>query len=610
MSHLFLFRTCGTLATILLMSAVTCASDPDPTVNDTVDASREKAAECVASALKAEAKGDFVARQRLLAEAQLSEDFAPAQWQLGKLLDENQQWADVETLIEQMTADEKLNEYERRRGIAPDNFANQVSLATWCSSAGLLDQCRAHLTRALEFEPDNVGIRQALGYRNVGGEWASPAEVVEFSERIEATRKSIEKYARKINSIAKKLASKELPIREAGITELKEISDADAVPAVENILASPSPLIAGEAIEWFGATDSVESSQALMRFSLEHPSALVRDAAAKELKQRPLHDFVPDLLQMLTSPVSMMVVPEFDRLGNLLGYRKAFSRETVDKIDIVLVDRSITRTSVRGLRATRGQTGAGAFQVSLNRFVEQSVRNFAIEDTRNNSIGVRRVNLVVKDRNLRIAEVLSKVTDEEFGDDPEPMWKWWDKYNETKYQDYKPERYVRTAIGNRIPRYELERTSGECFVAGTLVVSSRGMKAIESVMVGDTVLSRNVESGELCWKPVLRATTRPPEATYEIDVDGEQLKCTSGHLFWVSGAGWKKASELKPADILHAAEEPRVVSSIRESETAPTFNLQVADNSNYFVGKAMILTHDVTPRSNSRQIVPGLRFVP
>ncbi len=595
-----------TLGALLVLGTAVHALDSDATSEESL----KQAADYVADALNAEAKGDLIARQRLLAEAAAVADFAPAQWQLGKLREGDGEWLDINASIENLANDKKLSEYERRRGAANDRFSEHVAMAAWCARQGLLDQSRAHLNRAMEFEPDNAQVRQALGFRFVGGEWISPERVVEFTERIEGTRQSVAKYGNTLSAIEVKLASDNWSVREDGAAELRAIKDADAVLAVENTLESPSPLIAREVVKWMSAMDTVEASQALMRFSLSHPVDSIRRAAAKELKRRPLHDFVPDMLQMLVSPMSMLAVPQFDRRGSLVGYRQAFGQEKADKVEVMLVDRFFPRVQLGRTSAMRTAPSAGA--TTMNNLVEQSLRSLAMNDAVANSAEMRRANFVVNSRNARIADVLSEVADEEFPNDPKSMWQWWDKYNETKYQEFKPERYVRTALSNRVPQYENlprlnpRRLSGECFVAGTLVVSSRGMKPIETVVVGDRVLSRNIESGELSWKPVLRATTRPPEPTFTITVDNEQLRCTSGHLFWVSGAGWKKASELNSADVLHGAGEPRIVSSVMQTDSAPTFNLQVADNKNYFVGQAMLLTHDVTPRLNNRQVVPGL----
>ncbi len=134
------------------------------------------------------------------------------------------------------------------------------------------------------------------------------------------------------------------------------------------------------------------------------------------------------------------------------------------------------------------------------------------------------------------------------------------------------------------------------------------MKAIELIAAGDMVLSRNIATGELAWKPVLRATKRPPEATRILHFNGEQVQCTTGHLLWVAGEGWKKTSEIHKGDVLHAAKNPIVVEEIKDAEVKETFNLDVADFGTYFAGKSMILSHDVKPRTPNRFAVPGLKL--
>ena len=41
-----------------------------------------------------------------------------------------------------------------------------------------------------------------------------------------------------------------------------------------------------------------------------------------------------------------------------------------------------------------------------------------------------------------------------------------------------------------------------CFAAGTLVLTDDGLRAIETIEVGDVVASRNETTGELTWQPV------------------------------------------------------------------------------------------------------------
>ena len=132
-----------------------------------------------------------------------------------------------------------------------------------------------------------------------------------------------------------------------------------------------------------------------------------------------------------------------------------------------------------------------------------------------------------------------------------------------------------------------------------------GTRTIEKIAVGDLVLSRDVETGRIEWKPVLQATQRDPAETRNLVLGNEEYCCSNGHLFWVSGKGWQRASQLSPGDVLHGAERPTQVVSNRPGKKETTYNLEVADNANYFVGEQRILSHDVTRRRANRQRVPG-----
>ena len=59
-------------------------------------------------------------------------------------------------------------------------------------------------------------------------------------------------------------------------------------------------------------------------------------------------------------------------------------------------------------------------------------------------------------------------------------------------------------------------------MAGTLVWTASGPVAVEKVQRGDLVLSQDVDTGELSFKPVLRTTTRPR---------GKIVKFTTGTLW-------------------------------------------------------------------------------
>ena len=44
--------------------------------------------------------------------------------------------------------------------------------------------------------------------------------------------------------------------------------------------------------------------------------------------------------------------------------------------------------------------------------------------------------------------------------------------------------------------------SGDCLLAGTMIQTAMGLKAVDKMLVGDMVLSKNPETGELAYKSV------------------------------------------------------------------------------------------------------------
>jgi hypothetical protein len=154
----------------------------------------------------------------------------------------------------------------------------------------------------------------------------------------------------------------------------------------------------------------------------------------------------------------------------------------------------------------------------------------------------------------------------------------------------------------------IEQTASvECFVKGTPVWTKTGPKPIETLTAGDLVLSQNVNSGEIAFKPVLARTLRPSGPVVKIDTLGDKLFATRGHPFWVDGAGWQMSKELEPGAQLHCITGSSPVEAIEPAPDAETFNLVVADFNTYFVGVNGILVHDNVPRRPTRGVVPGLR---
>jgi len=142
-----------------------------------------------------------------------------------------------------------------------------------------------------------------------------------------------------------------------------------------------------------------------------------------------------------------------------------------------------------------------------------------------------------------------------------------------------------------------------CFVAGTLVDTSEGLRRIEEIEVGDLVLSRNEVTGETAYKPVTELIRRHDREAWRlalqvVDENGnlreEIFETTDDHPWRTVDGRWAPTMDLRPEmEIITARGPPaRVVSVERTGRTAPTYNLEVADFHTYFVGDARVWVHN------------------
>jgi 8-oxo-dGTP pyrophosphatase MutT (NUDIX family) len=90
-----------------------------------------------------------------------------------------------------------------------------------------------------------------------------------------------------------------------------------------------------------------------------------------------------------------------------------------------------------------------------------------------------------------------------------------------------------------------------CFVAGTLVVAQQGLVAIESLCVGDVVLSHLGN-----WKPVVAIWNRTVEGSVVVQAGAERIQCTVDHPWFLlydfseEEACFDRADSLVPGDLL------------------------------------------------------------
>ncbi|MBX6313138.1 MAG: Hint domain-containing protein, partial [Isosphaeraceae bacterium] len=136
------------------------------------------------------------------------------------------------------------------------------------------------------------------------------------------------------------------------------------------------------------------------------------------------------------------------------------------------------------------------------------------------------------------------------------------------------------------------RVGHSCFAAGTPVRARDGLRAIETLRVGDQVLTQDTTTGALSFQPVLAALHNPPNATYRIELGDTTIVATGIHRFWKAGQGWAMARELKPGDVLRTLSGLARVIAVESDAVQPVYNLEVGRNASFFVGRRGVLVHD------------------
>lgn len=137
-----------------------------------------------------------------------------------------------------------------------------------------------------------------------------------------------------------------------------------------------------------------------------------------------------------------------------------------------------------------------------------------------------------------------------------------------------------------------------CFVPKTLVAMQGCQTFIEDILPGDMVLSYNEESKKNEYNEVLSIMShRVIEEIYTIYIENEIIQVTGTHPFYIirrNSAKWREVSTLKSGDqVLYANGEVHVINKIDiEIKDTLVYNLEVANNHNYYVGVNKVLVHN------------------
>ena len=507
-----------------------------------------------------------------------------------------------------------LTEYHQQRHATPKTADGQFALANWCRSHKLPDQERAHLMQTLllaEPNRDVTAIYERMRFKQLGPRWIAPSELAEIERESKIASEDLQRWLPRVQRIARNLEGNAKQQRIAR-DELAEIDDSSSIPALVTNLGFRNEEAALATVEVLARLNSYQAAQALAYEAVFASWRTVTDRAVEHLTSRSQDDYVPELMSLLQGPVKTVIqdrpgmpYARFTALQEGHDHIRLARFTFVHFVDNDLVD--YRRPRVPSESGLYRRTAAGWFRIDNIPEIQRRTAMSA-EQLRNslNDLAEDATDAAEK-INQRVGNVLSNVSAEPASSDPHAWWSWWANQTGIEESSTKP---VAVVVDEKKPG---AATAGRtvvnpsCLVAGTPVWTDRGFISVETIAAGDCVLAKNIQTGELAYKPVLHTTVRQPVPVKKFVVNGQPVVASAGHNFWVSGDGWTKTRELIPQQPIHTVVGMARVESVEdEAEPAPVYNLVVADFHTYFVGPAMILCHDVLPPRPTNVKVPGL----
>ena len=161
-----------------------------------------------------------------------------------------------------------------------------------------------------------------------------------------------------------------------------------------------------------------------------------------------------------------------------------------------------------------------------------------------------------------------------------------------------------------------------CFPAGTMVLTAKGPRTIETVHAGARVYAFNIETGEWLVTKVLKHKSHPYEGDMiAIKLAHITIHATGNHPFYVTNGDqlaarpivqtisyqerantkhgrWVEARDLKVGDVLKnkSGEVLNIIGISKQFEKTEVYNLDVENHHNYAIDQKGILVHNKAAR--------------
>ncbi len=504
-------------------------------------------------------------------------------------------WHSPEAIRRKLDADQSHTalqaEYDALRTQLGNTADAHWKLALWCEDHGLKPEANAHLIAVTRLEPARDAAWKRLGFKRQSGRWLTDGQLAAEKAQAEAQRKADKHWMAVLTRWRIDLAgsTKQTEVRHS----LSEIADPRAVPSVWALFAVAKPPLQTIAVQLFGQIDSAAATRALAILAVASNSGEVRSIATQTLRLRDPRDSASVLVALLGNPVLDTDPILYHYFVQPVGVTAIGSPGVLfvrgpryDVLRYYTVDDSFSLLS-SGIEVTAPSAGyplavwnqSKRQAMDLASAVEQILRESAADVA-----AARLQAFLVGEFNARVVQVFGAVTGKDLGIDREAARKWWIEERGYAYQAPAPSPRQDWTFSDDKPTY-IDSVHSSCFAAGTPVVTLSGPRPIESLKIGDQVLSQDPRTGRLSYQPVVAALHNDPAIVLHIKLGPDVIKVTGIHRFWKAGAGWVMARDLQPGDRLRTLAGLAEVSAVLMGRVQPVFNLKVQDGQTYFAAR-------------------------
>ena len=529
-----------------------------------------------------------------------------------------------------------IDEYLERRAKAAHGADAQMKLAAWCEQVGLKAQAIAHYNVVVQLDPSREQAWRRLGYKKSGSRWVRPEEAESAKREAERQRHANTHWRSRLEKIRDGLGAKDPARRARAERAIDEVTDPRAVPMIWAVLIAGS----NRAIARRRRADARPDRRAVGLGRAGHPErpaarGTARARAAETLMRRDPRDIVGRLISLIRKPFNYKIRPadQPGSVGELFVEGETFDVRRVYRLRPVGLDQipaeafaplATTATGVplhpdiANFRQVAQATARASFgpligsirdpdgelvaqvlasnnlpdstrrdrQMAAIRQDVQALRQRLAEDVQS----VEMINSQIKAVNNRVLPIVTAMTGKDLGAEPQKWKAWW-----TDQQGYAFQAASTTSKPTFTEIVELSELVGlaRMLRRGHPGPHHRRARAIESIQVGDRLLAQDTSTGALGFQPVLAVHHTKMAGTVRVTFDGaEPLIATGIHRFWKAGQGWAMARDLKSGDRIRALGAVVEVKSVDAAASQPVYNLDVARDHTFLVGKKGLLVHD------------------